>query len=944
MSLFTEAQTDAGDLAKLVNEDVEVTTRYGGQPKKSWLRLQGEFETIISNLQENGQAQVDQVIAALESGGSDQLNAFLSALNADGNSRLDVILDYIESNGEGAIDAFNAAGADAINSFNSSASTALIDFDNSSNSAISNFNTGGDVAIDFLKASQGFHDVGTFASGFTYEKFNDVGRDNDGNPWVYIGDESNYPVTVSAGTDPSAFPSLYAQRGYNDHNSLANRTDEDAHPSSSITNGDALTAQDTHDATKALLIAQGFSGNYGFFEKGFTYNESGDVAIDLDGNIWTYNGALPFVVNAGTVPSEPGYSKYITAKTFNLWYQDEQAMKEMIVSEDYVGVRVEISERSSNVGFGSGRWVISSGLTQNGLNIIQSTYNPLIQFKLEPIGFVSLESLGLNSSNCSDVLALANEIASELGLKIKTESKSTDLYLTETVSIKNSIDITGSIKLKDGVNLVLEPDGDGESVDFSSLSGFDVFSDTVTGFDSSLIGRSFIVESDAVLTERYNPPSNAPYTKNTAFTLLDSDGRISPSLDMSFSTSDNPTVTALNDDDSISVKIGRLYVEGESGSVYSSLIINRSNVDVEINSTKSEGSQNATSISLNKCANTKLRLNKASDTDYVGLGYAISVGLSVNTEIDGGLFSKARASIDGRHGSNVTVSNVVAGIVGSHWGNNMVFNNCDVEYYTYSGKDLTVNGGKVYGFYAISVRSDVYYCIGKLSLKDVEMGGDVIRVISESSAIPSDIWTEYRKSFDEITVTNINALSDSVAFVSMSNTPNLIMPKFIKFNGANCSKSVTLLSIGTGSKLTIENDNKYSFDNVNCEDSAVLVGKPSTPVSINLNIGDVGNLDFQCNAEAIGDFRFNDLTLVNCQRLGTGTKSGTIEINKCKIVDPVFFLEVDYKLINCEFDGAMGTNGLGLVKYQIGCVAKLGSTGYKVPLNYFVDTAEYESL
>ena len=62
------------------------------------------------------------------------------------------------------------------------------------------------------------------------------------------------------------------------------------------------------DATKAILIAQGLSGEYGFFEKGFTYNESGDVGIDSDGNIWTYNGALPFEVEAGAVPSEPSYS------------------------------------------------------------------------------------------------------------------------------------------------------------------------------------------------------------------------------------------------------------------------------------------------------------------------------------------------------------------------------------------------------------------------------------------------------------------------------------------------------------------------------------------------------------------------------------------------------------------------------------------------------------
>lgn len=51
-------------------------------------------------------------------------------------------------------------------------------------------------------ASRGFRVVGTFADGFTYELFNDVGIDSDGNSWIYVGSGAPNKV-VSAGTVPS---------------------------------------------------------------------------------------------------------------------------------------------------------------------------------------------------------------------------------------------------------------------------------------------------------------------------------------------------------------------------------------------------------------------------------------------------------------------------------------------------------------------------------------------------------------------------------------------------------------------------------------------------------------------------------------------------------------------------------------------------------------------
>lgn len=70
------------------------------------------------------------------------------------------------------------------------------------------------------------------------------------------------------------------------------------------------------DTYKVLLIANGLSGDYGFFDDGFDYVNVGDVGIDVDGKIYTYVGAgpLPVSVASGTNPN--GNSDYQQV-TFN---------------------------------------------------------------------------------------------------------------------------------------------------------------------------------------------------------------------------------------------------------------------------------------------------------------------------------------------------------------------------------------------------------------------------------------------------------------------------------------------------------------------------------------------------------------------------------------------------------------------------------------------------
>lgn len=94
--------------------------------------------------------------------------------------------------------------------------------------------------------------------------------------------------------------------------------------------------QSEEKATKALLIAQGLSGNYGFFEKGFTYSEAGDVGIDVDGNTYTYTGSdsLPVVVAAGTDPvADDGTWSLVTIKSLT---ENIELLKKCNLREDTI--------------------------------------------------------------------------------------------------------------------------------------------------------------------------------------------------------------------------------------------------------------------------------------------------------------------------------------------------------------------------------------------------------------------------------------------------------------------------------------------------------------------------------------------------------------------------------------------------------------------------------
>lgn len=105
-----------------------------------------------------------------------------------------------------------------------------------------------------INKSRGYRVVGTFAAGFDYELFNDVGIDASGNSWIYVG--TGAPVkTVTAGTVPSA-PD-YQQVTFNSIDGVAGLRDELNSSSSKI----ETLEQGKRFATDHGIIADGTTNN-----------------------------------------------------------------------------------------------------------------------------------------------------------------------------------------------------------------------------------------------------------------------------------------------------------------------------------------------------------------------------------------------------------------------------------------------------------------------------------------------------------------------------------------------------------------------------------------------------------------------------------------------------------------------------------------------------------
>jgi lysophospholipase L1-like esterase len=195
-----------------------------------------------------------------------------------------------------------------INEFIQSSNNTLVDTDLKTRKTLTGIENDGANAVRDIYENAQTVDVGNFYDGFVYTKFNDAGTyqvdDGAGGTYTarfkYIGNDQ-FPITVIAGTNPLLSPGLYEQVTFN--------------TASAIETDGGQTVQEELDSYDSLLranlIAQGYSGDYGFFADGFNYVNIGDVGIDTNDNTWIYVGvgAPAKTVTAGTVPSvSAGYS------------------------------------------------------------------------------------------------------------------------------------------------------------------------------------------------------------------------------------------------------------------------------------------------------------------------------------------------------------------------------------------------------------------------------------------------------------------------------------------------------------------------------------------------------------------------------------------------------------------------------------------------------------
>lgn len=586
----------------------------------------------------------------------------------------------------------------------------------------------------------------------------------------------------------------------------------------------------------------------------------------------------------------------------------------------------------------------ASGVTQQEINNL----NRLIEVSPEHFGYVS----GDATQAFKDAAVFAKEN------NIPFVAKNPNGYLiTESIDFYTDTEISKIVMPADGVfrALSVKTQKLPTTVEVSSLVGLTEFSNKVTGFPLSAVGKYIRITSTDVLTERNNAPSNTPYYKNTAFRLIDSEGAISPSLDMSFDVGSTAEVSIIPAETRIKVKIGELETTG-TGTNHNSIVIERDSVDFYIdNVAGSTGFRTLVTLTGNDC---NFFSPVIKDAQYTGLGYGISIGICCDTNIYSMKGSNCRTTLDGRHGANVTVHNSRLETAGTHWGNNYIFKDCDIGIVTWSGKDLKLQGGSLR--YYISMRVDTAMSIGKCEIDGTTLNGPTY-IITPSGDIIADFFTSPRRVFDSVIVRNVDCTGNIPGFFGFGAlsvfSADYIPPKNFLFENIRAPKSdrLRLAYLNLANALAFSETAAFRANNVQAKVVTPFMarGFSKYPSSYGYDVRavDCGKTYIQCDANTFSKYKLIDSTLVGASRINASSALGDMIYTDCvidhdSVLSPsgLFYIEARKGFIGCEYRGVFSNGGgvNGVTMYSIAARAAVGATGFPVPLTNHINRSLYQ--
>lgn len=493
------------------------------------------------------------------------------------------------------------------------------------------------------------------------------------------------------------------------------------------------------------------------------------------------------------------------------------------------------------------------------------------------------------------------------------------------------------------------------SVDVNTLSGLSVFSSNVAGFPLSAVGKYIKITSEDVLTERNNAPSNTPYTKNTAFHLLDSAGTISPSLDMSFSAGTTAQVYIMPTESRINFEIGEIVSAG-TGLNHNSIVIERDSVDVSIgNVSASSGFRTLVSLTGNDCSFYSPVIK---DAQYSGYGYGISIGLCCDTKIFGMKGSNCTTSLDGRHGANVVVQDAKLEIAGSHWGNNYIFKNCDIGIVTWAGKDLKLDGGTLKDY--VSMRVDVAMSIGTCEIVGTKLNSSSW-VITPSSTIIADFFTSPRKVFDNVIVRNSECTANLAGIFGFGAltvfSGDYIPPQNFLFENIKAPNTdrLRLAYLNLANSLALTKPAIFKAKNIQAKNVTPFMARSFSkyPSSQGYEVRaiDCGKVFIQCDANTFSLYKLNDSTLVGANRVNGSSPLGDMIFDDCIIehdsalaTNGLFYIESRKGFMACEYRGIFNNGGAvnGVTMYSIAARAVTNASGFPFPLSNYINRTLYQ--